>query len=231
MASAMLATYPELFAGGAIIAGLPYGCASTVPEAFDRMRGHGGPGERALQTLLRKASDHEGPWPRISIWQGTADKTVDPSNAEAIFAQWRAVHGLASSPSFETIVAGYPRRVWRDADGREAIEDYRITGMGHGTPLAARGRGGIGASGPFMLETGISSTLLIARFWGLAPAIDEPQSEHLAHPPSVPDAIEVSGAAPIAAPQGEESPAIAGHAPARIKKVIEDALRAAGLMS
>src|SRR3984957_15437188 len=29
MASAMLATYPELFAGGAIIAGLPYGGAST----------------------------------------------------------------------------------------------------------------------------------------------------------------------------------------------------------
>ena len=31
MASVMLATYPEVFAGGAIIAGLPYGCASTVP--------------------------------------------------------------------------------------------------------------------------------------------------------------------------------------------------------
>ncbi|RYD84555.1 MAG: PHB depolymerase family esterase, partial [Sphingomonadales bacterium] len=28
MASVMLATYPELFAGGAIIAGLPFGCAS-----------------------------------------------------------------------------------------------------------------------------------------------------------------------------------------------------------
>ena len=29
MASVMLATYPEVFAGGAIIAGLPYGCASN----------------------------------------------------------------------------------------------------------------------------------------------------------------------------------------------------------
>ena len=43
MASVMLATYPEIFAGGAIIAGLPYGSAATIPEAFDRMRGHGGP--------------------------------------------------------------------------------------------------------------------------------------------------------------------------------------------
>ncbi|MDP3254987.1 PHB depolymerase family esterase, partial [Bosea sp. (in: a-proteobacteria)] len=39
MAAAMLATYPELFAGGAIIAGLPYGSASGVPEALERMRG------------------------------------------------------------------------------------------------------------------------------------------------------------------------------------------------
>src|SRR5690348_5932363 len=30
MASVMLATYPEVFAGGAIIAGLPYRCASNV---------------------------------------------------------------------------------------------------------------------------------------------------------------------------------------------------------
>jgi poly(hydroxyalkanoate) depolymerase family esterase len=43
MTNVMLATYPEVFAGGAIIAGLPYGTASTVPEAFDRMRGHGLP--------------------------------------------------------------------------------------------------------------------------------------------------------------------------------------------
>jgi poly(hydroxyalkanoate) depolymerase family esterase len=37
MASVMLATYPEIFAGGAIIAGLPYGAASSVQEAFEAM--------------------------------------------------------------------------------------------------------------------------------------------------------------------------------------------------
>jgi poly(3-hydroxybutyrate) depolymerase len=37
MASAMLAAYPEVFAGGAIIAGLPYGCASNVQQAFEAM--------------------------------------------------------------------------------------------------------------------------------------------------------------------------------------------------
>ena len=35
MASVMLATYPEVFAGGAIIAGLPYGAATNVQQAFE----------------------------------------------------------------------------------------------------------------------------------------------------------------------------------------------------
>ncbi len=95
MAAAMLATYPEVFAGGALIAGLPYGSATTIPEAFDRMRGHGGPSEQDLQRVLRGASDHQGPWPRISIWHGAADQTVAPSNAEAIAAPVAgSPHGL-----------------------------------------------------------------------------------------------------------------------------------------
>lgn len=61
MTSVMLATYPELFAGGAIIAGLPFGCAKSVPEAFDRLRGHALASERDLEAKVRGASRHQGP--------------------------------------------------------------------------------------------------------------------------------------------------------------------------
>ena len=37
MTSVMLACYPEVFAGGAIIAGLPYGAATNVQQAFESM--------------------------------------------------------------------------------------------------------------------------------------------------------------------------------------------------
>ena len=37
MTSNMLACYPEVFAGGAIVAGLPYGAATTVQQAFKSM--------------------------------------------------------------------------------------------------------------------------------------------------------------------------------------------------
>ncbi len=37
MAAAMLAVYPDLFAGGAVIAGLPHGVARNVQEALGVM--------------------------------------------------------------------------------------------------------------------------------------------------------------------------------------------------
>jgi feruloyl esterase len=43
MASVMLAAYPDIFAGGAIIAGLPYGAATNVQEAFQSMFQSPGP--------------------------------------------------------------------------------------------------------------------------------------------------------------------------------------------
>ena len=88
MASNMLACYPEVFAGGAIIAGLPYGAAATVQQAFETMFQSPSRSAREWGDLVRKASPHRGPWPRVSIWHGNADKTVIPSNALEILKQW-----------------------------------------------------------------------------------------------------------------------------------------------
>ncbi|SFU56513.1 extracellular catalytic domain type 1 short-chain-length polyhydroxyalkanoate depolymerase [Halomonas korlensis] len=167
MTSVMLATYPEIFAGGAIIAGLPYGSADTLPSALLRMKGLGSPTAQQLETRLRNASAHEGPWPILSVWHGSGDRTVDASNANAILEQWRALHDLEESPSSTHTVNGYPRRVWSDAEGRELIEEYSITGMDHGTPLKTHGKDSYGSSGDYMLEVNISSTHHIADFWGL----------------------------------------------------------------
>ena len=168
MAAVLLATYPEVFAGGAIIAGLPYGCAKSIPEAFDRMKGNG---LTDTDGLVRDAYRHSGPWPIVSVWHGSADQTVHPANAEAILRQWRMVHGLEEKPTRTELVDSYPRRVWYDHNGHALIESYTITGMAHGTPLATQGRDGCGAQGPHMLEANISSTRRIAEFWGLTASV------------------------------------------------------------
>jgi feruloyl esterase len=171
MTATMLATYPEVFAGGAIIAGLPYRCATSVPEAFECMfQGHPRPAQE-WGDLVRNASPHQGPWPRVSVWHGSADATVKPMNAGEIIKQWTDVHGLAATPSRQEIVDGYPRRVWTNAAGEDVIEEYAVTGMTHGTPLATGdGENDYGVAGPFLLDVGISSSYHIAKFWGLTKA-------------------------------------------------------------
>ena len=165
MTSIMLAAYPDVFAGGAVIAGLPFAVANSVPEALAKMRSAGEIDGAALGALVADASPHEGPWPTLSVWHGTADATVSPDNGAAVVEQWRGLHGAVVGKS-ET-VDGHRRDVWRDAAGREVIERYTIGGLGHGTPLGTGGDDGNGAAGPHMLEAGINSTRRIASFWGI----------------------------------------------------------------
>ena len=174
MASVMLATYPEVFAGGAIIAGLPYGCASNVQQAFEAMFTEQGHAAQALGDRVRAASRHRGPWPKISVWHGTSDPIVKPSNGEDIIRQWTNVHGLSDSPSYEELIGSHTRRVWSDANGKARIEAFSISGMAHGVPLATtRADESCGAAGAFFLDVGISSTHHIARFWRLHESLVE----------------------------------------------------------
>jgi len=167
MTSVMLATYPEVFAGGAIIAGLPYRSANSLPEAIFRMNGYGGPSDHTLNALVRGASKFSGRWPTISVWHGEDDTTVDDSNADAIVRQWQKIHKVEGPPTRQESVDGFPRQVWCNAKGRAVIEKYSIGKMDHGTPISAEGDKGLGQEGRYMLEVGISSTRHIAGFWGL----------------------------------------------------------------
>jgi poly(hydroxyalkanoate) depolymerase family esterase len=216
MTSVMLATYPELFAAGAIIAGLPFGTAHNVPEAFDRMRGHGGPNDAELAALVRRASGgHRGDWPTVSIWHGTADRTVTIANMGRIVAQWRGLHGAGEAPDMVETVDGHTRSIWHGVDGRVAIEQHEITGMGHGTPIDPAGPDALGNAAPHMLDVGISSTALIARFWGLTDRKPLTRSAR----PTPPRRHE-----PVADKETRRE-RMSGP-----QKIIEDALRAAGLL-
>jgi poly(hydroxyalkanoate) depolymerase family esterase len=210
MASVMLATYPELFAAGAIIAGVAYGCAADVGQAFDCMGGRARSDAAELAHNVRRASPHKGPWPRVQVWQGTADHTVVASNADAIVLQWAHLHGLDPKPDRTDEVEGYPRRVWLAAGGEPVIEQYVITGMDHGVPLAG-GEDAIGAAGAHMLDVGLSSTARIATFFGIAP---EAKATAARPPHKAIQRATAKAAAPASGPQA----------------VIERALRAAGLM-
>jgi poly(hydroxyalkanoate) depolymerase family esterase len=177
MTSAMLATYPELFAGGAVIAGLPFGIANNVREALSGMMQSPSRPASELGNLVRNASRHKGPWPKLSVWHGSADRTVSPGNADEIVKQWLDVHQLPLAPMSTGDVDGYPRQVWWNAAGETVVESYTITDMAHGTPLGATDDDErYGKQGAFLIEAGISSSYHIANFFGLTEQIRQPRT-------------------------------------------------------
>jgi feruloyl esterase len=238
MASAMLATYPDVFAAGAIIAGLPYGSARNVQEAFQAMAKGSDRSARTWGDLVREASSHGGTWPKISVWHGMADAIVHPGNMEDALKQWSDVHGVGVRPRIEHTIEGHRRRVWRTEADEDVIEAVSITGMGHGVPLASRGVERCGNAGPFHFDVDISSSHHILRFWGLAGSsvAAEREAAMLARPP-VPTEAESSEIPALAARESassgkerdESSPGgWRRHDP---RPVIEAALKAAGLLS
>ena len=163
MAAAMLATYPEVFAGGAVIAGLPYGAAASAGEAFEAMYGGKVKEPRVWGGLVRAAAaGYAGSWPSIAVWQGTADRVVKPINTGELVKQWTDVHGVAAATPVEDKVGPAKRRVWSNASGRACVTEYTLAGMAHGAPVDD-----VDPPAPFFLPVGLSSTQQIASDFGL----------------------------------------------------------------
>ena len=175
MAAVMLATYPELFAAGAVIAGLPYGAASGMSQALGAMRRISTLSAKAWGDKVRAAAPQPDRWPSIAIWHGDADTTVDPGAAQALVLQWSDVHGAARSVEGPAVNARHIKRCWLRPDGAVGVELHRIAGLGHGTPIAANGVDGCGSPAPWILEADLSSSCEIARSWGLF-GVQRPQT-------------------------------------------------------
>ncbi|CAH0174862.1 PHB depolymerase family esterase [Roseomonas sp. CECT 9278] len=169
MAAGMLAAYPATFAAGAVVAGMPVGSANTPHLALLRMHRADPFGTRAgLEAAVRARSSLRGEraWPRLSIWQGALDRTVDPANAELLAAQWSALHGFGAAPTTDAEAApGARRRAW-GRDARTAVELWTIEGMAHGFPVDPALRGG-GTPGAWVVDAGVAAALRIAAFWRL----------------------------------------------------------------
>ncbi|PZW43148.1 poly(hydroxyalkanoate) depolymerase family esterase [Humitalea rosea] len=224
MAASLLATYPEVFAGGAVIAGLPHGAATSVQEAFAAMSGVRDRTDQQWGDLVRGASNHSGPWPVVSIWHGGADRTVAPANAEALARQWLDVHGLGDAAGRVRTIAGAAHTAWHGPDGVLRVEMFEIPGMAHGTPIAPHAEEHPGGTpAPFILDAGINSTWHIADRWGLTgvefaqTAARAPAARAPGAPPPAPQASP--------APANDPRPTESG-----ITATINKALRAAGLM-
>ena len=190
MTSVLLATYPDVFSGGGVVAGLPHGCATSVVQAYGCMN----PGVDLTPAQWGdrvRAAHSGGPRPKVSIWHGTADTTVVPANAEELVEQWTDVHGTDQVPEVSDTVAGYPHRVYGGV-----VELYRITGMGHGHPVdPGSGPAQCGAAGAHVLDVDICAAYHMGRFWGLDAGSPTPTTTSTGTTPRPPYTATASGTA------------------------------------
>ena len=87
-------------AGGSIVnVSLPSGFCLFYPWLCPPSSGDGTFTPAEWGDRVRQASSHTGPFPKVSIWHGSADTTVHPVNATEEVEQWTNVHGLGTEPT------------------------------------------------------------------------------------------------------------------------------------
>lgn len=173
MTSVLLATHPDLFAGGAVVAGVPYGCAANAFQALPCMqfgnRLVNGPATWAAR-VREAAPPGTSRWPQVAIWHDAADPVVNPFNAESSLLQWTAVHDIDQAPEIDERIGTHHRRVYMDSQGLPRVELWITERVGHATPIDPEtgcGRDDPARKTDFVTDADLCATRHIARFWGL----------------------------------------------------------------
>lgn len=176
MSAVMLATYPEIFSKGAIMAGIPYKAATSSFNAFTAM--NGGVVKTASQwgTLVRNENPaYFGAYPDVAIFHGTSDFTVNVGNATELIKQWTDVNG--ADQTVDNTISSFDgnsiveKTVYTDNASNPVVVYYKLTGMGHAISLdtgACPQQGGV--TGTYALEKNFHSSYWAAEFFNILSA-------------------------------------------------------------
>lgn len=167
VAAVLAATYPELFAGAAIVAGMPVGAVRDAMSALRAMKSGAPVPADGWGSRIKEISPVRSAWPSISIWQGIADRIVNPTNADAIVDQWLEAMSIDRNSRQVQKKSWGELHSWQ-AGRSTAVSFYRIAGMAHGLPVKNRGGGVSNRKDPFVLSADVSAPLELMRSWGLS---------------------------------------------------------------
>ncbi|HVW26111.1 MAG TPA: PHB depolymerase family esterase [Polyangiaceae bacterium] len=180
MTNVLLGAYPDVFRAGAAFAGVPYACfagqsAWSTACATGQITKTG----QEWGDLVRAAfPGYTGPRPRVQLWHGTADQTLDFHNFGEEIKEWTNVLGVSETPSTteqNTPQSGFTRTRYKDGNGIAQVEGIVEQGATHNLTVLAseaahffgldgmadpggpRGTGAAGAAGSGMTGGGGST--------------------------------------------------------------------------
>ena len=173
MTVVMLSAYPNVFAAGAEMAGLPYKVATSSGGVFTAALGLVSKTAQQWGDLVRNEyPSFSGTYPRMAIFHGTSDIIINENNAEETMKQYTNLHNTDQTAD-ETINsfngnADVRLKRYENSNGEVVIERYILDGMAHGIavdPGSCDDRGG--ATGANAIDFGLFSSYWAADFFGI----------------------------------------------------------------
>lgn len=145
MSIVMGVTYPELFAGIGVSAGIEYQAALNVFNAYSVMASKGPSPVKQGRIAYQQMGKRAKPLPLI-VFHGNADSTVNVANADQVVHQWITTNNLAYNGRIDGWIQDSPVKTreekilfgrdyttyrYESSKGELAIDKYIINGMGH----------------------------------------------------------------------------------------------------
>src|SRR5579872_7154426 len=128
----LLAVYPDVFKGGSEFSGVPAGgCWTCTGGYVDHTPQQWG----AIADAM--FAGYSGYRPRVQLWHGNADMTVNYQNQVEAIKEWTDVLGLSMTPSSTTMLTFnghmWTREMWQDACGSTLLDAFTELGEPHNT--------------------------------------------------------------------------------------------------
>ena len=143
MTQALMAVYPDVFKGGASFAGVPAGCWSDGWSAASNWGGTCA-GGNDIQTAQQWGDlargmypGYTGHRPRVQLFHGDADPTINYKNFGEAIKEWTNVLGLSTSPTTTDmgLMLGThkaTRQRWQNSCGYVTLDAITSIGGDHG---------------------------------------------------------------------------------------------------
>jgi poly(hydroxyalkanoate) depolymerase family esterase len=140
MTNVLLGSYPDVFKAGSAYAGVPFACFAG-PNAWNSACANGQTTMTPAQwgNLVRGAfPGFGGARPRMQLWHGTNDATLNFHNFGEEIKQWTNVLGVSQTPSVtDHPQSGWTHTTYRNASGTVLVDATSEQGVTHNIAIQA----------------------------------------------------------------------------------------------
>lgn len=172
MSMIMIADYPELFDGAAVLSGGPFKSAGKLKDSYNALAGKIDKTPQEWGDLVREENpSYTGEYPNLMVFHGKKDLVVDFKNSNEIIEQWSNVLGISLDNNVSTNPeTDITRIAYLDDMQNERIVSIEVDNMGHALlvdPGSDIDQGG--GKGVFAEDKNYFSSYWIGKQFGLIP--------------------------------------------------------------